>query len=161
MDKSSYNSTKETISSKLNQGKDKFATVYKFRLPGCNFSRAERFSPRRFSLSGEFTTIPNTIGTGRKTSFGFGRRHVFHNPGGKDAPPCNLYNITSCFDDKIKRTASPRVRTAFNNQRANENQCVSPSRLRISINRTRYSTDVSSCLMSAERHCTPGPRKSV
>lgn len=160
MDKITCNSTKETISTKIQKFKKRFTTVYKYRLPGCNLSRADRFSPCRFNFSAEFSTIPNTIGTGRKAGFGFGGRHVFRNPNGKDAPPCNLYNIPSCFDKIVEKAQSPRIRTAFSTQR-NSKACGSPSGLsKLSSNKAKYSTDTSFCV-SGERHLTPGPRRTV
>lgn len=156
MDKGSNKSFKETQSSHLNKGKEKIPTVFKFRLPGCKFSRAERFSPRRFSLSGEYTSLPNSIGTGRKTSLGYGRRLIIRNSKGQDSPPCNLYNIPSCFPYAIKSVNSPRVKSEFKCLENHDKKTASPTGLsEIFVNKSRYSKNTPLCFKSVEKHFSP------
>ncbi|OMJ86572.1 hypothetical protein SteCoe_11856 [Stentor coeruleus] len=126
-------------------------TVYKYRLPGCNFSRADRFSPNRFSITSEFANIPSTIGSGRKTSFGYGKRHVFYNAGGKDSPPCNLYHLPSCFNTPSSEITTPRLKTSSQNPRFHIKARESPNNFSIfSLNKTKYSTDASSYITSKD-----------
>ena len=149
-------------SKKLSNQKEAFSTTFQFRKPGCKFSRADRFSPRRFSVGGEFRTLPGSIGSGRKTSFGYGKRYEFKNPGGFDAPPCNTYNIKSCFDQITGGVDSRESKERYSRQ----NACYSkletlPAYFSAGKSKTKakFSTDASSCFNSIERHSTPGPRK--
>lgn len=151
------NSEKKNLIILFEKSKAQNNTVYKYRLPGCNFSRANRFSPSRFSITSEFTTIPSTIGSGRKTSFGYGKRHVFYNPKGKDSPPCNLYHLPSCFDPPSSRSATPRLKTPSKNPRFHTKLCQYPNNF---LTKTKYSTEASSYITSKDHTSSPYPQKS-
>lgn len=138
----------------------KYSSVFKFRAPNCKFSKAERFAPRRLSVGGEFNALPSTVGIGRRASFGFGKRIEFKNPGGAASPPCNTYNILSCFDKITGGLASPikglnNFRKSLTLQR--DSPCSGFSRY--SANKARNSMDLSINMISVERNLTPGPRR--
>ena len=155
MDKKFLHSARGSAKDQLERN---LLTVFKFRAPNCKFSRAERFSPRRLSIGGEFTTLPSSFGNGRKTSFGFGKRYEFKNPGGGSSPPCNTYSIPSCFD---KITGGVQNNRSFNgaNSPGNRERRSTCGDFGYSKNKTRYSTDFSNSFVSMERHSTPGPRR--
>ena len=137
-----------------------YSTVYKFRAPNCKFSRAERFPMRRLSFGGEYTTLPATVGIGRRASFGFGKRIEFRNPGGASSPPCNTYNIPSCFDKITGGMSSPDNSPLKSYQKSlslkRETSPVSGSGM--SMYKNRFSIEAANSSF-IEMHSTPGPRR--
>jgi hypothetical protein len=140
---------------------DNMQTAFKFRRPNCKFSRAERFTTRRISIGGEFTSIPTCIGKGRKTSFGFGRRYSFKNPGGDASPPCNTYTIPSCFDKITGGLLSPLNKDHIKRYSSIDLRFKNMSYAGHSTHKNRFSTNVSIFNNTLDTHDTPRRKSSL
>ncbi|OMJ69849.1 hypothetical protein SteCoe_32324 [Stentor coeruleus] len=66
-----------------------------------SFSKANRFINKKPGPSAEFLKLKSTIGQGRSTGFGFGKRWEPSNPKGKDAPPSTKYSLPGSMDINI------------------------------------------------------------